>query len=171
MKKLKLIAMLLLIGAVAISCKNEAGPAGPAGANGTNGTNGNANVKVYGYGSTTLNATNAYYAHFNPTGLTAGKIDSSLIVSYYMAGSGQWNMANGLGPSGMYSTIQYTDPIPPATINIYLRNGDGTGYSGADITWDSVRIFVIPASILKSTPAGKLDYRDYHEVSSYFSQK
>lgn len=170
MKNLKLIAIAFILGLVVVSCKKEAGPSGPAGTNGTNGTNGNANVKVYGFGTTTLNSSNAYYAYFMPAGLTAGMIDSSVIITYYGTGPGSWNMANGLGPVGSYSTIQYTYISPPE-VGVYLRNADGTSYSGSDVTWDSVRIFVIPAMQLKDAKIHHLDFQNYSAVRSFFYGK
>lgn len=159
--------MILFIGAIAVSCEKE-GPAGPAGTNGTNGTNGNANVKVYGYGEVTLNFANSYTTKYVPDGLTSGLIDSSAIFAYY-SNYGQWNMANGYGPTSEYGTVLYTDPEP--YIAIYLRNPDATFYSGADVTWDSVRVFIIPAMALKVAKKQNIDFNDYTEVSNYFEAK
>lgn len=159
--------MLLFIGVIAVSCKKEAGPAGT---NGTNGTNGNANVMVYGYGETVLNAGNSYYAYFYPDVLTPGLIDSSVITCYYSVGANEWNVANGYGPGAQYATIQYTGVGTQSYVGIYLKNPDGTTYSGADITWDSVRVFIIPANIFRSFKMENVDYNDYYSVNDYFSK-
>jgi hypothetical protein len=167
MKTLKLFAMLLLIVAIAASCKKEAGPAGPAGANGSNG---NANIRMYGYPAITLNVGNGYQVNYSPAGLTSGLIDSSAIFVYYSAGSSQWNMANGLGPDGDYATIQYTNPLP-AFVGVYLENGDGTAYSGADVTWDSVRVVIMPANSFRIAEYQNLDFNNYNAVAAYSNAK
>jgi hypothetical protein len=175
MKTLKLIAMLLFIVAIAASCKKEAGPAGPAGANGSNGsngTNGNANIRMYGYPAITLNAGNFYRVYYTPADLTPTLIDSSAIFVYYSPGFGEWNMANGFGPSANYATIQYTYPGPPTPyISVYLMDIDGTGYSGADVTWDSVRVVIMPANVFKIAEHQNLDFNNYDAVAAYSNAK
>ena len=171
MKTIKLLAMFLFIGIIAVSCKKEEGPAGPQGPAGTNGTNGNANVKVFGYTKDTLNAANGYALSYSPAGLTAGLIDSSAIFIYYSAYTGQWNMANGFGPSAMYATIQYTDTWSTPYVSVYLENVDGTYYSGSDVVWDSVRVFIIPASTLKVAKQQNINFNNYNEVNTYFDAK
>jgi hypothetical protein len=173
MKTLKLFAMILFIVAIAASCKKEAGPAGPAGANGSNGsngTNGNANIQIYGYPAITLNSGNGYQVNYYPAGLTSGLIDSSAIFVYYSAGWSQWNMANGLGPDGDYATIQFTNPSP-AFVGVYLENADGTAYSGADVTWDSVRVVIMPANVFKIAEHQNLDFNNYDAVAAYSNAK
>ncbi len=160
--------MCLILGIVAVSCKKEAGPTGQSG---TNGTNGNANVRMYSYSQTTLNAGNSYYAYFSPIGLTSGMIDSSLLVTYYRSGLDDWNVANGLGPQGRYNTIQFTIPGPPAIVGIYLRNADGTSYTGIDVVWDSIRIFVVPANVFKIAKHDKVDFQNYKQVKDYYNAK
>jgi hypothetical protein len=165
MKSFKLIAILLMLGIIAVSCKKEAGPAG------TNGTNGNANVKVYGYGPTTFNASNFYFAYFSPAGLTGGMFDSSMIISYYSTGSGSWNVANGMEPLGNYNSIQLTNAGPPANLSFYLRNADGSNYIGADVTWDSLRIFVIPATSFRMAQKNHLDFQNYSAVRTFYCKE
>ena len=160
------IVTLLFVGVLAMfaSCKKaEKGDTGPAGANGTNGATGaqgNANVKIYNYGTTTLTASSS--AKFLPAGLTPAKIDSSLIMVYYSAGGGQWNVANGLGPGGLYATIQYSNP-GDASINVYLRNSDGTSYTGGSVIWDKARVVIVPTASVFRT--GKVDYTNYSDVA------
>lgn len=165
------IATILFIGAIALfaSCKKSTtGPTGPAGAAGATGAQGNANVKIYNYGSTVLESANAFYATFKPAGLTAQKIDSSLVLVYYSESAGQWNMANGLGPGGAYATIQYTEPSD-ASVNVYLKNANGTSYTGSTITWQKVRVVIAPTGSVFRT--AKLDYSNYAEVAKYFNIK
>jgi hypothetical protein len=166
------IVTLLFVGALAmfVSCKKaEKGDTGPAGTNGTNGlagVQGNANVKIYNYGTTTLSATTD--ALFKPVGLTAQQIDSSLIMVYYSESAGQWNVANGLGPGGSYATIQYSNPWD-ASINVYLRNADGTTYSGGTILWQKVRVVIVPtASVFRTR---KVDYTNYADVARAYHIK
>lgn len=174
------IATILFIGAITLfaSCKKTTtGPKGDTGAAGTNGTNGingtngtngaqgNANVKIYNYGSTTLTATSD--AKFYPSGLTAQKIDSSLIMVYYSADGAQWNVANGLGPNGNYATIQYTDPSP--YVCVYLKNADGSYYTGGTVIWQKVRVVIIPtASVFRKA---NINYNNYNEVANYYNIK
>jgi hypothetical protein len=163
------IATILFIGAIALfaSCKKSTtGPTGPAGATGATGAQGNANVKIYNYGSTTLSS--PYFdAKFIPAGLTAQKIDSSLVLVYYSESAGQWNMANGLGPGGFYATIQYTDPTP--YVSVYLQDADGSSYSGGTVTWQKVRVVIAPTGSVFRT--AKIDYSNYAEVAKYFNIK
>ncbi|MCK9612503.1 MAG: hypothetical protein PHR81_03210 [Bacteroidales bacterium] len=167
--KTKLIIVLFLISIFLISCKKEEGPAGPQGPQGPAGTNGNANIKMYGYGPCTFNAANFYTQKYTPDGLTAGLIDSSIIYAYYSGGFDQWNVVNGYGPLDTYTTVLFTDPEP--YIGIYLRNPDGSWYNGIDVTWDSVRIVIIPANIFLSAMNEKIDFGNYTEVTEYFISK
>jgi hypothetical protein len=169
MKNLKLLTIILFIGIIAVSCKKEEGPVGPAGPAGTNGTNGNANVTVYGFGAQTYSVVN--YEHPFTLPVSAGIADSSLIFPYYHY-SVWWYPVGSVGYGGTYSSRYYIYPnTTSTTVQIQVRNADGSSYSGADITWDSVRVFVIPANIFKSTPAGKVNFKDYQSVSSYYGVK
>ncbi len=164
------IATILFIGAIALfaSCKKSTtGPTGPAGATGATGAQGNANVKIYNYGITTFSSS-SILARFAPAGLTAQKIDSSLILVYYSEGAGQWNMANGLGPGGSYATIQYTEPSD-TSVNVYLQDSDGSNYSGSGVTWQKVRVVIAPTgSVFRKA---ELDYSNYAEVAKYYNIK
>jgi len=173
MKKFKLVAMILFIGIIAVSCKKEAGPAGPAGPAGTNGTNGNANVTVYSYGSQVFNSANAYFIDFPLTGITNSGIDSCLVMSYYVPnGYSNWYMAGQVGPGNTYQSRCFVNnfDIVPA-FRIILGNPDGTAYSGADVTWDSVRVFVIPANTFRRAEADKVNFNNYNQVHNYFPKK
>ncbi|MCK9613523.1 MAG: hypothetical protein PHR81_10680 [Bacteroidales bacterium] len=175
MKKLKILAMILFIGIIAASCEKE-GPAGPAGTNGTNGidgTDGNANVTVYGFGETVLNAVNLFWVSFKPAELTSGMVDSSFILAYYKSGATvnyPWYSGGGIGPDGLYQTKMfiYRDPT---SVDLRLYNPDGSAYSSIDVTWDSVRIFIVPANIFRNAEMEKVNFNDYSQVSNYFSNK
>ncbi len=164
------IATILFIGAITVfsSCKKTTiGPAGPTGATGATGAQGNANVQIYNYGITLLQSANNFRVEFTPAGLTVQKIDSSLIMVYYSEGSGQWNVANGLGPNGNYATIQFTDPTP--YVSVYLKNADGSYYTGGTVTWQKVRVVIVPAaSVFRKA---NINYNNYNEVAKYYNIK
>jgi hypothetical protein len=171
MKKAKLLAIILLIGIVAISCKKE-GPQGPVGTAGANGTNGNANVILYAFGDTTFSAANLYRVNYYPAGLTSGMVDSSLILAYYKQTLyNAWYPVGGIGLNGNYQTRMFIDPAPPPCVTIRLNNIDGSAYSGADVSWDTVRIFVIPANIFRSVLADKVDLTNYLKANEYLSNR
>jgi hypothetical protein len=179
MKKIKLLAMILFLGAIAVSCEKEgpagpAGPSGPSGSSGANGTNGNANVTVYGFGETVFNAANLYWVSFEPAGLTNSKVDSSLIMAYYKTGAGAsypWYPTGDLGPNSTYQTKMFVYDLIPPSVEVRLYDPDGSNYSDVDVTWDTVRIFVIPANIFRTAQDDDVNFNDYQSVSSYFPQK
>jgi hypothetical protein len=170
MKNLKLLAIILVIGIIAVSCKKEEGPAGPAGAAGTNGTNGNANVTVYGFPSVTYTSLSANHTFILP--ISFGMVDSSMIIPYYKTAA-VWYAAGEIGLDVDYLTRYYLEILTSTStnLNIKMMNTDATAYTGADQIWDSVRVFVIPANIFKSTPMGKVNFNDYKSVSSYYDVK
>jgi hypothetical protein len=166
MKNLKCLAMILCIVIVAVSCKKEEGPQGPAGPSGTNGTNGNANVTVYGFGAQTFTSTDPSVNLVLP--ISGGMVDSSLILPYYHYDS-WWYQFGEIGYASSYQTRYYIYPTDStSTLLLQIYDLDGTAYTGGDLTLDSIRVFVIPANIFRSTPAGKVDYNDYQSVSSYY---
>jgi hypothetical protein len=169
MKNLKLLAIIVFIGIVAVSCKKEEGPMGPAGPTGTNGTNGNANVTVYGFGPKTFTTTSFEHNWILP--VSGGMADSSMIMPYYFQYD-YWYPVGSVGYAGSFSSRFYLSPETISTLLFaQVRDADGSTYSGADVIWDSIRVFVIPANILKSTPAGKVNFKDYQSVSSYYDVK
>jgi hypothetical protein len=181
MKISKLLFMLLIIAAIGASCKKEgpAGPAGPAGTNGTNGangtdgtngTNGNANVTVYGFSGTTF--TSAVPGIDLSLPLSVGMVDSSLILPYYSL-YGYWYQVGVIGYATNFTSRYYIDPgITPDTtdLRIIIMDVDATPYSGANITCDSIRVFVIPANIFRSAGHQNIDFTDYNEVSAYYDR-
>jgi len=171
MKTLKFLVIILFIGLIAVSCKKEEGPAGPkgpAGTNGTDGTDGNANVSVYGFSSVTF--TSALDYHYFDIPITSGMIDSSFFAGYFDA-SGGWYEIGQIGPVGAYQSRYWLyDYATYCAYGVRIHNVDGSLYSGADVTWDSVRIFVIPANIFRRAEADKVDLSDYKQVDCYFSK-
>jgi hypothetical protein len=163
MKTLKLLFALLIIAAIATSCEKEAGPAGPAG---TNGTNGNANVTVYGFSGYTFSSLN-FATHYTLP-ISSSMVDSSLILPYYFI-SGFWYQMGEIGYGANFASRYFIEPSPTeAYLRIDLKNVDGTNYTGADITWDSVRVFVIPANNFRSAKKDNIDFKNQSEVSAYF---
>ena len=152
MKTLKLLAVILFVGFIAISCKKE-GPAGK------NGTNGNANVQVFGYSTHLFNWDNGYSVSYSPAGLSSESIFSSVIYIYYTELPGIWHVANGLGPNGDYATIQYMVGGVAPYVSVYLMTPEGNFYSGTDVTWDSARVFFVPATVLKNGEYHNIDFR------------
>lgn len=171
MKNIKIFAVLLFVmGLIAASCEGPEGPRGPAGAAGTDGTDGNANVTVFCYGDTTITSA-ASLVRYYLNGASTGLMDSSMVIPYYGTGS-VWYMAGGLGAGGGYYTRFYIWPgsVPPV-VSFEVLNPDATAYTGSDIYWDSVRIFVIPANNFRMAQKNGVDFNDIHEVNSYFGQK
>ncbi|HOY30535.1 MAG TPA: hypothetical protein PKW80_01525 [Bacteroidales bacterium] len=169
MKTLNLLIALLIIAAVASSCEKETGPAGPAGPAGTKGANGNANVSVFGFGEQTF--TTIAHSHFYNLPISDGMADSSLILPYYADGN-FWFQAGEIGHSANYLTRYYIAPYATySNLWIKILDVDGSDYSGSDITWDSVRVFVIPANIFRSAQMDNIDFKNQNEVSAYFDAR
>ncbi|PKP01308.1 MAG: hypothetical protein CVU11_15620 [Bacteroidetes bacterium HGW-Bacteroidetes-6] len=150
-----------------ISCK---GPEGPAGPTGPTGPAGNEEVYLFTYGSKTLESLNGYSADYTFGTLPASKIDESLILIYYSAFSQEWNMANGAGPMAIYQTIQYYSSYD-STAHVYLANGDGSYYSGGDVTWDSSKVYLIPPSMIRAAEKQNVDFSDINAVSRFTGKK
>ncbi|HOY30534.1 MAG TPA: hypothetical protein PKW80_01520 [Bacteroidales bacterium] len=166
MKTLKLLVALLIIAAVATSCEKEAGPAGPAG---TNGTNGNANVTVYGFSGHTFSSLLPGTQYTLP--ISGGMADSSLILPYYHI-SDYWYQMGEIGYGANFASRYFIEPLPTVTyLRIDIKNVDGSNYTGGDITWDSIRVFVIPANIFRSARLDNIDFKNHGEVSAYFDER
>lgn len=169
--------MLLMMGIIAASCEKE-GPQGPAGTNGTNGingtngtngTDGNANVTVYGFGSKTFTSSSYEQSYILP--ITAGIVDSSVILPYYHYQS-FWYPVGSVGYMGSFSTRFYISPASPSSYLLaQVRNADGSAYTGSEVIWDSTRVFVVPANVFRSSKASNVDFSDYREVEAYYSLK
>jgi len=169
MKTLKLLAMILIIGALAASCEKEEGPTGPQGPAGAAGANGNANVMVYGFGETTLTSVSTEKSFTLP--ISSGKVDSSMIYPYFHHNS-WWYPAGSIGYASSYLTRYYIFPgTTSSSLLIGIKNVDGSVYTGADVTWDSVRVFVIPANVFKIAKNQNVDFNDYQAVADYCESK
>ncbi len=172
MKNLKIFAVVLFVmGMIASSCEGPEGPRGPAGAAGTDGTDGNANVIVYSFGDTTFTST-ANFIQYHLVGMTEGQMDSSVVLPYFSNTGNVWYLAGGYGSGGAYITrfFIWPDATPP-TVNIQMLNTDGSDYSGSDETWDSVRIFIIPATDFRMAEENGLNWKNFSEVNSFYNQK
>ncbi|HNW90199.1 MAG TPA: hypothetical protein PKN48_11090 [Bacteroidales bacterium] len=166
MKTLKRLCVLLIIAAVTTSCEKEAGPAGPAG---TNGTNGNANVTVYGFGEHTFSSLDPGTQYTLP--ISGGMADSSLILPYYHV-SDYWYQMGEIGYGANFASRYFIEPFPTVTyLRVDIKNVDGTNYTGSDFTWDSIRVFVIPANIFRSAKLDNVDFKNQSEVSAYFNAR
>lgn len=168
MKNTKLIAMILFLGLIAISCKKEV--AGPQGAAGKDGKDGNANVTLYSYGPQTFTGT-LYRNEFSMPGMTTNKIDSSMIVAYYRLDlSTAWYEVGQLGKGSDYQTRGWI-LTNSTSYNIRLAMPDGSNYIGPDVIWDSVRVFVVPANTFISAINQNVNFDDYKSVSAFFDKK
>lgn len=164
MKNLKIFAVVLFVmGMIAASCEGPEGPRGPAGAAGTNGSDGNANVIVCGFPGDTMTTSNMYLNLTLP--VSADICDSSLILPYLFQYN--WYPVGSLGYGGYYNSRYW---IYSNTVGIAILNPDGSDYTGADQLWDSLRVFVIPASEFRAAES-IVNFDNYYEVEDYFSQK
>jgi hypothetical protein len=173
MKTWKLLAMMLFIGIIAVSCKKEEGPVGPQGPAGTNGTDGNANVTLYRFGTQSFTSTNYYRVDIAPAGLTKTMFNTSVLMSYYFdPAGGSWYPVGQVGANSDYTTRQFFYDISD-TVGwaLNVRNTDGAAYTGTDVTWDSLKLFVIPANNFKRAEADKVDFNNYDQVNNYFPEK
>jgi len=167
MKTLKLLSLLFIIAAIVTSCEKE-GPAGPAGTNGTNVTDGNANVAVYGFSGHTFSSANPGTTY--TLQISGGMADSSLILPYYYM-SAYWYQMGEIGYGANFASRYFIEPFPTVTyLRIDVRNVDGTSFTGGDITWDSIRVFVIPANIFRSAQKDNVDFSRHKEVAHYFEK-
>lgn len=170
MKNLKIFAVVLFVmGMIASSCEGPEGPRGPAGAagtDGTDGTDGNANVIVCGFPGVTM--TTAYTSHSVYLPITGTLMDSSLILPYYH--DVNWYQAGAMGMGGDYET-RYWYRSSDLQLAISILNPDGSAFTGADQIWDSIRVFVIPASDFRMAEQNGVDFKNMDEVNSYFEQK
>lgn len=149
-----------------LACEGPEGPkgsTGPIGPVGPTGQNGNEEVYLFTYGSKLLDAASYYSVDYTFDTLSASTIDKSLILIYYSMYSEEWNMANGSGPNGMFQSIQYYSSYD-STAHVYLKNIDGSAYSGSDITWDSSKVYVIPPAMIRLAEEQKVDFFDIHQV-------
>ncbi len=72
-----------------------------------------------------------------------------------------------MAPGGNYATIQYSY-ANDTSINVYLKNADGSSYTGGMVTWLKVRVVVVPTSSVFKT-SNVIDYSNYEEVAKFYN--
>ncbi|SIN94993.1 hypothetical protein [Chitinophaga niabensis] len=162
-----------------LSCKKgETGPKGDEGPRGPQGITGNADVIMYSYNgpiSMTL-GTDLLLSN-----ITKERIDSSLVLAYYIPASysSNWYPIPGLGGYGTSVQYQTIYDIHPSTGNKYvfalrLFNPGFTAYNGSTVVFNKVKVILATASSI--VPGGRragdpsaLDLSDYHAVMKYFN--
>ncbi len=186
MKNLTKILCALLV-VLTISCAKDgatgpAGPQGPQGPAGTNGSTGpegpvgpqgptgNANVIVYNYTTDFTLATGTDNKVINITGITQTEWDNSLKLVYYKDMNGScssfWYAAPGLGCQSLYTIRIYSNST--LGLNFNIKNANGTTWSGGNVTFTDVKIFVIPPSttinLRTSKPLSQMSYEEVCEL-------
>ena len=168
MKIINLWPLFLLLFVSIAGCKK--GDTGPAGADG------NADVNAFTFGPVTFTGT----TNLKLTGLTQGRIDSSLILVYYNPvpeAATSWYPAPGLGSGANYETRYFiyqtgTNPVE-YTLSLRLMN-TGTAISyPTQVTFTKIKVFIVPAS--KITPGGRtgntkqpVDLNNYYDVCRFY---
>ena len=141
------------------------GPTGPIGSQGPQGVAGNANVVQYSYTSATFTGNKSY----NVPGLTQGKLDSSLVLAYYIPeNSIAWYPVGGAGHNALYSTRYY---LLPTTFYVNVLTPDHKKLYPLPVTFLKFRVIVAPASsIINVGRQGlpQLDVNDYEAVRKYY---
>jgi hypothetical protein len=139
------------------------------GAQGTQGIPGNAGVKMYVWGSTTIEGC----AAFDIPNITPSEVKNSLICAYFSTDGNYW-VAVPRPYQGTYAVTCMHEPKPTlCTFHVCLRDADVTEYS-TPVTWSAFRIIVVPipeGNITEVKSVGKgypVDWSNYKEVAAYF---
>lgn len=141
------------------------GPQGPAG------VAGNANVTQYSYESVTFTNAKDYVI----PNITQGRIDSSLILAYYMPGSmALWYPVGGPGPDLLYSTRYFIQKYSANSYYFAVKTltPSNTAFYGKAVTFAKFRIIIATASsIIPIARQGQppLDVTDYESVRQYYN--
>jgi len=189
MKTIKLLLVAVMTTAFLASCEGPEGPEGPQGQKGDpgvagatgpqgpagpQGVMGNANVVLYEYGTMTFTSSVNYLM----TNITQGRVDSSIILSYYNPESEHetaWYAVPGAGSTGAYITRNFwwQTGVDPSTYTMAVRTHTWTGtLHTTSKTWRKFRIFVADAStILTPEAKSELDLDDYYAVCKFFGIK
>jgi hypothetical protein len=174
MKTLHLLLLVATSTLLLSSCTKEGpvGPTGPAGPTGPKGVSGNANAVMYEYGSVTFTSSTDYLL----TNITRGRIDSSILLTYYnpsTEAATAWYTVPGTGSVASYVTrnIWYQTNTSPSTytMRVYTHNFDGTT-NAISKTFTKLRIFVVKASAV--LPGGKgsaIDLNDQDALLEYLN--
>lgn len=185
MKTLKLLFLVALTIVFLDACTKEGpagptGPAGPAGAAGATGSagatgpqgvSGNANVVLYEYGTQTFTSAVNYLL----TNISQGRIDSSILLTYYnpsTEAATMWYAVPGAGSTAAYVTrnFWYQTSTAPSTYTMSVRthNWDGTP-NVTSKTFTKLRIFVVKSSsILPGGKGAEVDLNDQDAVYEHF---
>lgn len=161
MKVINLFSLILVMAMITVSCQKEpeVGPRGPAGADG------NANVIVYLFGDTTLSGSTSIT--YTLDGVTPGMADTCLILPYYNTGT-MWYLVGGLGAGANYQTRFWTWNTDPLTMGIRLHNPDGSLYTGIDVIWEAVKVYVMSPTEFRMAQDNNIDFNNYDQVNAYF---
>jgi len=182
MKKIKFLAMLLIITAIATSCKKE-GPAGPAGTNGTNGTNGNANITYSAWlpfnaanWSDVINEygknTRQYYDTVPE--ITQSIVDGGVVMVYFKAVGLPNPQPLPMIVYHLTSAINYslTFRISNGLLTLVLSDLDDTNDPGVftgDTSIVAYRYIIIPGGVLATMGAKNPKTMTYKEVCTKFN--
>ncbi len=162
-----------------LSCKKgETGPKGDEGPRGPQGISGNANVVMYSYNGP---ISMTFGTDLLLSNLTQQKLDSSLVLAYYIpaAYNTSWYPIPGLGGYGTSVPYQTIYDIHLSTGNKFvfalrLFNPGFTAYNGSTVVFNKVKVIIAPASSI--VPGGRragdssvVDLSDYHAVMKYFN--
>lgn len=185
MKHFKCMLVMFAFCITIISCKKgdtgpqgEEGPQGVVGPRGPQGISGNANVIMYTFnGPISMNiGTDLLLPN-----LTQGKVDSSLVLAYYIpsAYSSNWYPIPGLGGYGTSVQYQTIYDLHASTGNKFvfalrLFNPSFTAYNSATVVFNKIKVILAPASTI--LPGGRgpggppsIDLSDYHAVLKYYN--
>lgn len=178
MKPFQFSTLLFAVCAVLLTAGCKKGDVGPAGPAGKDGADGNANVRLFTYQNITF--TSSY--NFTLTGVSQGLADSSMVVAYYnpsTEASTSWYPIPGLGSSSLYEMryFFYQTSASPSVYTFAVRamQPNGTGSYNTQLTFNKVRIFLVPASSITVGGRGvadnnaALDIDDYYSVCRYFN--
>ena len=155
----------------AIGATGPTGATGSTGPQGPAGVAGNANVIQYTYQSVTFTNSKDYLM----PNMTQGRIDSSLILAYYMpSGSPAWYPVPGVGINRLYNTRSYVYPAGGNSfyLQVNISTLDNSASYGKPVTFTKFRIIVASASSI--IPVGRqgqspLDITDYESVRKYYN--
>ena len=137
MNTLKHLSIILV--ALAFWACSKKGPAG---------IDGNANVTEYNFEADfTLSGTSIYQAFTLP--VSQAEADQSIFLCYYRITlyNPNWFICPDIGPGYNFITRGLISPgTSSTTYYLQVHDVDGSAYSGSEIRFDRVRIFVVPAS-------------------------
>jgi hypothetical protein len=171
MFRTRLLAVILVLPALLLSCSGKDGAMGPNGADGANGRDGNANVIAFEFGTRTT--TTGHFTYTFPA--SPGFIDSSLVLGYSrVEGFASWYPVPGLGADARYMTrslwYQSQGSPPQFTYLVNLSTPDGSADYDTSTTFTQFKIIIVPASvIIPITSRGLLSLSDYNAVAEYLN--